>query len=144
MCLRVRPGVRRAGLFEAEPGADAGPAAPRSGAALLIYGLIRQYWWPLRPEAKSGCDRSAQAWSRPAGAVRQRPAACVDGRWDRHSVSHPPSLRRVRGDRGAAHHLSRDVLYDSMRGGKLPYVRGGRHGVILRHLERFLCSRLLA
>jgi len=39
----VWPGVRRAGLPEAEPGADAGPAAPRSGgAALFIYGRIRQ------------------------------------------------------------------------------------------------------
>jgi hypothetical protein len=29
------PGVRRAGLPKAEPGADAGPAAERSGAALI-------------------------------------------------------------------------------------------------------------
>jgi hypothetical protein len=29
------PGVRRAGLPKAKPGADAGPAAPRSGAALI-------------------------------------------------------------------------------------------------------------
>jgi hypothetical protein len=28
--LRVRPGVRRAGLPKAEPGADAGPAAPQA------------------------------------------------------------------------------------------------------------------
>jgi hypothetical protein len=27
---RVRPGVRRAGLAKAEPGADAGPAAPQA------------------------------------------------------------------------------------------------------------------
>ena len=31
----VWPGVRRAGLPKAEPGADAGPAAPRSGVALI-------------------------------------------------------------------------------------------------------------
>jgi hypothetical protein len=36
----VWPGVRWAGLGEAEPGADAGPAA-RSAAALIHYGLIR-------------------------------------------------------------------------------------------------------
>jgi len=29
------PGVRRAGVPKAERGADAGPAAPRSGAALI-------------------------------------------------------------------------------------------------------------
>jgi integrase len=29
-------GVRRAGLLKAERGADAGPVAPRSGAALII------------------------------------------------------------------------------------------------------------
>jgi hypothetical protein len=28
--LPVRPGVRRAGLLKAEPGADAGPAAPQA------------------------------------------------------------------------------------------------------------------
>jgi len=28
--LRVWPGVRRAGLAKAEPGADAGPAAPQA------------------------------------------------------------------------------------------------------------------
>jgi hypothetical protein len=30
--------VRRAGLPKAEPAADAGPAGPRSGAALIKYG----------------------------------------------------------------------------------------------------------
>ena len=33
------PGVRRAGRSTAEPGADAGPAAPRSGAALSTPGM---------------------------------------------------------------------------------------------------------
>jgi len=33
--VRIWAGVRRAGLRKAMPGADAGPAAPRSGAALI-------------------------------------------------------------------------------------------------------------
>ena len=33
--IGMRPGVRRAGRSTAEPGADAGPAAPRNGAALI-------------------------------------------------------------------------------------------------------------
>ncbi len=46
----VWPGVRRAGLSEAEPGADAGPAAPRSGAALkrARYGYA-PHTWSARP-----------------------------------------------------------------------------------------------
>ena len=39
---------------------------------------------PLRPEAKFEGDRSPQDCGRPARAVRQRPAACVGSRWDRH------------------------------------------------------------
>src|SRR6266702_2696723 len=42
------PGVRRAGLPKAEPGADAGLAAPRAAPLLIWYGLIRQ-----RPGAES-------------------------------------------------------------------------------------------
>jgi hypothetical protein len=36
------PGVRRAGVLNAERAADAGPAAPLRGAALISYGSIRQ------------------------------------------------------------------------------------------------------
>jgi hypothetical protein len=39
--LAVRPGVRRAGRSTAEPGADAGPAAPQA-PRLFKYGSIRQ------------------------------------------------------------------------------------------------------
>ena len=39
--LAVWPGVRRAGRSTAEPGADAGPAAPQA-PRLIQYGLIRQ------------------------------------------------------------------------------------------------------
>jgi excisionase family DNA binding protein len=35
--------------------------------------------------------------------------------------------------------LSRDVLYDQMRAGKLAYLKVGRHRIITRqHLETFL------
>jgi hypothetical protein len=37
---RVWPGLRRAGP-KAEPGAGAGPAAPRTGAALIRSGALR-------------------------------------------------------------------------------------------------------
>ena len=74
MCLAAVARRAPGGPPKAEPGADAGPAAPRSGAALIQYGLIRQRSrqadkragqpgsrydesneanrWPLRPEAK--------------------------------------------------------------------------------------------
>ncbi len=41
------PGVRRAGRSTAEPGADAGPAVPRSGAAL--FGSYARDWIEERP-----------------------------------------------------------------------------------------------
>ena len=53
ICWRcgMRPSVRRAGLPKAKPGADAGPAAEHSGAALiLIHGRIRPWGhvWVIR------------------------------------------------------------------------------------------------
>jgi hypothetical protein len=48
--LRRGAGVRRAGLSQkAEPGADAGPAVPRSGAALSSYGSTQQRTQPSDP-----------------------------------------------------------------------------------------------
>ena len=39
LVLRMRPGVRRAGLAKAEPALYAGPAAPCCGAALSTPGM---------------------------------------------------------------------------------------------------------
>jgi hypothetical protein len=48
---KVWPGVRRAGLPKAEPGAGAGPAAPQAPPCFPMYGLIRQ------PHPRAGRDR---------------------------------------------------------------------------------------
>ena len=60
--------------------------------------------------------------------------------WSRRSIA---SLRNLTDEAAGLTGLSRDLLYDQMRAGKLAHLKVGRRRIITRqHLEAFLTRRV--
>src|SRR5262245_43916692 len=101
---------------------------------------------PAKPDGRSRRSPAVQGSAAAATATPASPSALphsaeAKGRIPMPQPAHEPAERLAYSVEEAAQvtGLSRDLLYDQMRAGKLAYLKVGRRRIITRqHLEAFL------